>query len=411
MTPAPHRAEPFKLSSMVMSVYLPTFLFSVGQGAVMPVIPLFALDLGASVAMAGFVVGLRGLGLMLFDVPSGVIVSRFGDKGAMVAGTAMVAVAAVGASMSRSVIVLGVISFIMGGGWAFWGLARFAYVTEIVPVQHRGRAMSLVGGANRVGNFVGPVVGGFLGKHFGLESTFYAQAVMGLAASVLVFMVVREGSGSEDLGGHGIGGRLLASIAEHRRVFLTVGLAVVALQILRQGRTVFLPLWGDRIGLDVAQIGVVVGMASFIDAALFYPAGYLMDRLGRKWASVPSLLLMSLGFLALPMTREVHAFALVAMLIGIGNGFGMGINMTLGADFAPAERRGEFLGVWRFMSDAGGAMGPFAVSVVTGVASLGLASIICAVFGLAGTGVMWRLVPETLGPGRRRRSGRLSAPP
>jgi MFS family permease len=396
---------------MVLSVYLPTFLFSVGQGAIMPVIPLFALDLGASVAMAGFVVGLRGLGLMLCDVPSGVIVSRFGDKGAMVVGTAMVAVAAIGASMSRSVFVLAAISFVMGGGWAFWGLARFAYITEIVPVQHRGRAMSLVGGANRVGNFVGPVVGGYLGKHFGLESTFYAQAVMGLAASVLVFVVVRDSSGSEDLGGHGIGGRLLASVAEHRRVLLTAGLAVVALQILRQGRTVFLPLWGDRIGLDVAQIGVVVGIASFIDAGLFYPAGYLMDRIGRKWASVPSLLLMSLGFLALPATRELYGFALIAMVIGLGNGFGMGINMTLGADFAPAERRAEFLGVWRFISDAGGAAGPFAVSLVTGVAGLGSASIICALFGFAGTVVMWRLVPETLRRARQRRPSRLAAPP
>jgi len=48
----PTNEQPFKLGSILFSVYLPTFLFSVGQGAVMPIIPLYALDLGASVAMA-----------------------------------------------------------------------------------------------------------------------------------------------------------------------------------------------------------------------------------------------------------------------------------------------------------------------------------------------------------------------
>jgi len=379
-----------------LSVYLPTFLFAVGQGAVLPIIPLFALDLGASVAMAGVVVGMRGLGLMAFDVPGGVAVSRFGDKGVMVIGTAMVALVAVGASVSTSPMVLGALMLIMGGGWALWQLARLAYVSEVIPIEQRGRALSLVGGAHRLGLFLGPILGGFLGKYYGLGSAFYAQAVMGLAASTLMFVVVRQGSGAEDLAGHGIGGRLAATVVEHRRVFLTAGCAVIALQVLRQGRQVFLPLWGDAIGLDVAQIGLVYGASSFLDAALFYPIGSIMDRWGRKWAAVPSLLTLALGLLVLPATTEVYGYALVAMLTGIGNGFGAGIVQVLGADFAPAERRGEFLGVWRLIGDAGNAGGPFVVSLVVGIASLGLASICTGSLGLAGAVLMWLVVPETL---------------
>src|SRR5512147_720501 len=138
----------FTLRSLAFSVYLPTFFFSIGQGAVLPIIPLFALELGASVAAAGAVVGMRGLGLMLFDLPGGVAVSRFGDKGVMVLGTAMVALVAIGASLSGSVVVLAALMLIMGGGWAFWQLARLAYVSEVTPIQQRGRALSLVGGAH-----------------------------------------------------------------------------------------------------------------------------------------------------------------------------------------------------------------------------------------------------------------------
>lgn len=397
MSLSPSRTQhPFRLSSLIFSVYLPTFLFSIGQGAVLPITPLFALELGASVATAAVVMGLRGLGLILFDLPSGVIVSRFGDKGAMVIGTAMVAVVALGASMTRSVAFLSALMLVMGGGWAFWQVARLAYVSEITPNEQRGRAVSLVGGVTRAGNFVGPILGGFLGKYYGLESAFYAQAVMGLAASAMMFVVVRESSGSEDLGGHGMGGRLIATIVKHREIFLSAGFSVIALQLLRQGRPVFLPLWGNAIGLDVAEIGLIFGISSFLDTWLFYPVGYVMDRWGRKWASIPSLLTLTLGFLILPATSEVYGFALVAILMGIGNGLGAGMVMTLGADFAPVDRRGEFLGVWRFIGDLGVAGGPFIVSVVVGMASLGTASILSAGLGFAGAAVMWLLVPETL---------------
>jgi MFS family permease len=405
-SPNPQAQQPFKLSSLALSVYVPTLLFSIGQGAVLPIIPLFALELGASAAAAGFVIGMRGLGLMLFDVPSGVAVSRFGDKGVMVLGTAMVAVVAVGASLSKSAVVLGVLMLVMGGGWAFWQLARLAYVSEAVPAEQRGRALSLVGGVYRLGLFLGPILGGFLGKHYGLGSAFYAQAVMGLAASTLMFLVVRQGSGAEDLTGHGIGGRLAATVVAHRSVFLTAGCAVIALQVLRQGRQVFLPLWGDAIGLDVAQIGLVYGISSFVDAALFYPSGYVMDRWGRKWASVPSLLTLAIGLLILPATTEVYGYALVAILTGIGNGFGAGIVQVLGADFTPPAKRGEFLGVWRLIGDVGNAGGPFVVSFVVGIASLGLAAICTGTLGLAGALIMWLLVPETLVRGRPRTSGR-----
>jgi MFS family permease len=392
----PREPRPFTLRSLAFSVYVPTLLFSIGQGAVLPIIPLFALELGASTAVAGFVVGMRGLGLMLFDVPGGVAVSRFGDKGVMVLGTAMVAVVAIGASLSKSVAALALLMLIMGGGWAFWQLARLAYVSEVIPIDQRGRALSLVGGAHRLGLFLGPILGGFLGKYYGLESAFYAQAAMGLAASTMMFIVVQQSSGADDLAGHGIGGRLVATVVEHRRVFLTAGCAVIALQVLRQGRQVFLPLWGDAIGLDVAQIGLVYGISSFLDAGLFYPIGYVMDRWGRKWAGVPSLLTLAIGLLILPATTEVYGYGLVAMLTGIGNGFGAGIVQVLGADFAPAERRGEFLGVWRLIGDVGNAGGPFVVSVVVGVASLGLAAICTGSLGLAGAVLMWLVVPETL---------------
>ena len=388
--------QPFKLSSLTLSVYIPTILFSIGQGAVIPIIPLFARELGSSLAAASLIVALRGIGQMVFDLPAGVAVSKWGDKGAMVAGTAMVAIVAVGASFSSSPIMLGVLVFVLGGGWAFWQLARLAYVSELAPVHQRGKALSMLGGMNRVGNFIGPAIGGFLGHEFGLETAFYAQALFGVAASALMFIVVRQGSGSEEIAGRDIGKRLVSTFVDHRKVFFTAGPPSIALTMVRNVRQVFIPLWGESIGLDVSQIGLITSISFFADAAVFYPSGIVMDTWGRKWSAVPCLTTIGLGFVAMPFTTEFYSFAVVAILMGIGNGFGAGINMTLGADFAPAVGRGEFLGAWRVIADLGGSAGPIVTGVLTGIGSLTIASFAASGIGFAGALIMLFFVPETL---------------
>jgi MFS family permease len=397
--PLPAGQPPFKLSSLLFSVYIPSFLFSIGQGAVLPVIPLFAKDLGATAAAASLVFAMRGIGTMALDIPGGIFISKYGDKFAMLAGTVLVALVAIGASLSPTPFALGLLILVMGGGWAFWQLARLAYVSEITPLEHRGRALSLVGGVNRLGNFVGPLIGGFMGQYFGLESVFYVQAAAGLAACAFMFFSVDESLGSEKIEGHGLGGRLVSTVVENKNVFLAAGLPIIALGILRQARQVFLPLWGDSIGLDVAEIGLVVSASTFVDAAVFYPVGLLMDMRGRKWVAVPSLAILAAGFLLLPATNDVTGFVLVGMLTGFGNGLGAGIVMTLGADFAPGIRRGEFLGVWRLIGDAGSGGGPLVVSFVIGIATLGTASVVCGVIGFVGALIMAAFVPETLRAG------------
>ncbi|HEY7466374.1 MAG TPA: MFS transporter [Dehalococcoidia bacterium] len=409
MTPPADRQEPFRLSSLVFSVYVPTILFSIGQGAVIPVIPLFARELGASVAVAAFIAGLKGIGQLLGDMPAGIAVSRWGDKGAMVCGTALIGVTAIGASLSPSPAVLGVLVLIMGIGWAFWQLARLAYVSESAPLEHRGRALSMTGGMNRIGNFIGPAIGGFLGEYAGLEAAFMLQAVMGLAAAAMMFIVVRESGGSEMLSMHGLRGRVAGTVVENRDIFLRAGPPVIALGILRQARQVFLPLWGDHIGLGAGQIGLITSASFFIDATIFYPVGIVMDTWGRKWVAVPCLLLMAVGLLILPLTSDFAAFLAVAVFTGLGNGFGAGINMTLGADFSPDVGRGEFLGVWRLISDVGQAGGPVVISVLTALASLGAASVASGGIGLAGAALLLAFVPEPLKRHRQRLAARLTA--
>lgn len=377
-------------------MYLPTFFFAVGQGAVIPAIPLFAKDLGGSVALAGLVVGLRGLGTMAFDVPAGVMVSRLGEKWAMVIATLALAAVAAGAALSPTVWVFAALILLMGFAWAVWMLARLSFVAEVAPTEVRGRALSLLGGTNRIGNFVGPFAGGFAAQAYGLEAAFYIQAVLALLACAVLAFVVRGEKHVAQTHDEGVYSRLGRIIRENKHVFLTAGLATTALGVLRSSRHAVIPLWGDHLGLNPAEIGIIFGISSAIDMTLFYPVGIIMDRWGRKWSAVPCLLIMAVGLMLVPLTTNLQALLVVGVIIGFGNGLGSGIVMTLGADFSPPGARGEFLGVWRLVSDAGTAVGPALLGLIAGVATLGAASVATGGLGLVGAAIMAFMVKEPL---------------
>lgn len=393
----PGDTPPFRLRQLTMPVYIPTFLFAVGQGAVIPIIPLFAKDLGASVALAGVVVSLRGFGTMGFDIPAGFLVTKVGERGAMVLATLVLTAVALGAALSPSVWAFAALVTAMGCAWAVWLLARLSFVTDIAPLDQRGRALSLLGGSNRVGNFVGPFLGGVVAVRFGLDGAFYVQAALSAAACLVLFTVARE-QGNTHPPSHGgkVYQRFGRVVVEHRGVFATAGLATMAIGALRASRQAVIPLWGDHLGLSAGEIGVIVGISNGLDMTLFYPVGIVMDRWGRKWVGVPCLLFMGIGLMLVPLSTTFGTLLAVSFIASFGNGLGSGIVMTLGADFSPAIGRGEFLGVWRLVGDVGTAGGPAIVGAVSAFASLGAASVATGGIGLAGALVMIFLVAEPL---------------
>ena len=172
---------------------------------------------------------------------------------------------------------------------------------------------------------------------------------------------------------------------------------MVSLQLVRRGRELLLPLWGTHLGLEVDQIGYVIGAAAAVDMSMFAPVGYVMDKYGRKWMSIPSFLVLGAGMAMLPLTNEIWTFGAIAVFTGFGNGLSSGAMMTLGADLAPRQRASEFIGVWRLIGDIGGAAGPIIVGQIATIVTLGWSSIFIAGFGFLGATGVYVIVPETLG--------------
>ena len=382
--------------SLLLPVYLPTFLLSLTEGLLLPILPFYALTFDVSYGMAALVIAAAGIGTMVADVPAGLVLGRLGLKPTMIIGASLVMLATFALAFAQMFPELILYRFIAGIGTAMWGLSRHAFITESIDPRERGRAISVFGGINRIGMFGGPAVGGLIGGVVGLSASFYVAgtlAAIGLLISIIYVRdtrVVLHSSRSVRWG-------LVWQLWQDKKGDLTAAsVAQICGQMIRSGRQAIIPFYAASVlGLNVTQVGAIQTASSLVDMALFIPAGYIMDRYGRKFTSVPSFALMGFGMALIPLTGGFLSLMAVAMLIGVGNGLGSGAMMTLGADLAPKGATGEFLGVWRLVGDSGRASGPVVVGSMTDSTGFTFTAIALGGVGVAAALTLALLVKET----------------
>ncbi|GAB2465401.1 MFS transporter [Xylanimonas ulmi] len=361
----------FPLRTVVLGAFVPAFLFDVGVGALLPVVAPTATALGSSLAVAGVVAALLPVGTIAADLPAGALAARVGDRVAMILAGVVGAGAFVLAALATSLTQLAVAVLALGAAGAVFNLARHSYLTEVTPPLRRARVLSTMGGVHRIGQFVGPFAGALAIDRVGLAGAYWLGAVVALAAAVTV-VVVPDDDGARGATPSPAPERatLGSVLREHRSLFATLGIACLLVGLVRGARQTVIPLWGEHLGLEPAVASVIFGVAGGVDMLLFYPAGKVMDRMGRNWIAIPSMLLMGVALIALPFTGGVASLTAVAMALGFGNGIGSGILMTLGSDASPAHGRAQFLGLWRVLQDTGSAAGPLVVSAGAALGSL-----------------------------------------
>jgi MFS family permease len=381
----------------ILAVYLPTALLAFSQGLLVATLPLYAQDFGVGYELISLAVGAAAIGTLVMDVPAGAFLGKMGLRPAMIGGSALVALSTLLLAFTQHFPLVIALRLLAGVGTAVWGLSRHAYIAEAIPVAQRGKALSTFGGINRMGLFLGPVLGGTIGTVLGLRWSFVVSAI--LAAAALVISIVLLKPVPKPDGGPATRERwaLVGRIVQAKGRDL--GAAAVALtmaQMIRAGRYLIIPLYGaDVLGLDAGQIGLVMTLGALTDVAMFVPAGIVMDRFGRKVASVPSFTVMALGVAMIPLADSFLGLVVASVVIGLGNGLGSGAMMTLGADLAPPGATGEFLGVWRLIGDVGASLGPLVVGWVAASAGLSGGAYVLALTGVGAALTIALLVQET----------------
>ncbi|MEY4321429.1 MAG: hypothetical protein RL167_157 [Actinomycetota bacterium] len=389
------RDSNFSIRSLIVPVFLPSFLFTTAESALIPIIPASAQALGADLPTAGAVAGLLLLGTLIADIPAAAIVNQLGERRSMVLSAIVGMFSALVALFATSIWQLGLGITGIGAGAAVFGLARHGYMAGAAPLEFRGRSLSLLGGTFRAGGFAGPVIGSAAIGTWGVESVFVISVALCLAAAAVVFVgkntpeqLVEQ---KRDLSTFQVAKREFKSLS-------TLGVGAMILAVLRATRIIGLPLWALHIGLSPAETALYIGIASALDFALFYTSGQITDRWGRRWVAIPTLIGLGATHLLFGLATDASLFLTLALLMSLANGVGSGLIMVIAADAAPPQYRNQYLASFRLLIDAGSAAAPQVLAVLAAATSLAISFGFFGVLGFVGASIMWRHLPKRLMP-------------
>jgi MFS family permease len=383
-----------------LSTYLPALVLGLGVGIALPVLPTLAKSFAVSFGVASGVITAFLVGNLVGTIPSGWLIDRLGRRPVLLAGPLLTAATAFLVAGAHSFEALLVLRFFNGFAAQMWVTARLAAISHGAAPGERGRLVSWMFGMDNVGMLAGPVLGGFIAGAWGPRAPFVLYGVLALLALVPTSMFA-EDTPRRDRGGTARAAApplSLRAIVMPRLPFFGVALFAG----LTRG-----PIIADLLHLYAAfayhlgprQIGYLATGAAVLAWPIALIAGWMMDRFGRKRTMVPGfagvgiamVALAVSAFLQLSLAWYVALFLLAVALQALTGGS----IQTLGADVAPPEARGMFLGLWRFIGQGGNTLGPIVFAILADRVNYGSSFLFTAASAAAVAFLLIRFVPET----------------
>ena len=340
------------------------------QMARSPVLPRFAESLGAAPELIGLIVAASTITGVLFKLPAGTLSDLLGRRRLMLLGAVFFAVPPFFYPFVGDAAALLVLRFVHGFATAIFSPVASAYVASLGEAG-RGARLGWFSSANDVGATAGPLIGGLvLYATASFPDAYLLSGVLGAAALLLVLRVPDvEAEGSATAGaprGHAAQFRAgLGEVAKTPAVFVAAG--VEAAMYIGFGAFLgFLPLYARTVGLDDAQIALVLALELSVSVLAKPLAGRISDRAGRNPVIVIGLLFCAA---ALPLIFRAETFAslLAAVpVLGLGVAAVTPATNAFLADLVAARRLGAAMGVFGTIWDIGEAAGPILAGALIG---------------------------------------------
>lgn len=167
----------------LFTLMLPAMLLGLGRGFTVPVLPALALEFDANVAAAGLMVIAPMLGALAVTLPTGYLIDRVGRRGLLILAPAITSLSAF--LVLRAASYPELLAYLSLGGIAqqMWQMSRLAAIADSSAQNRRGRQITGMASAGRVGTLMGPLLGGLTGELLGVRVPF---AIYGVAAALAV---------------------------------------------------------------------------------------------------------------------------------------------------------------------------------------------------------------------------------
>jgi len=329
-----------QLRRNLLILFTAGLLFWCSIGSLLPTLPLYIQEVGATKQQIGIVMGSFAIGLLSFRGWIGRLSDRRGRKIALLIGSAVVSIAPLGYLVVQSVPLLMALRAFHGISIAAFTTSYVALVVDLTPQNIRGQVIGYMSLVVPLGVAIGPAVGGYLQAAAGYEALFSAVAMSGIASFACILLIANPPSHSLPVSQKQI--KFWQILVSPRVRIPSLIMFIVGLDfgIVHT----FMPLFLKDTGVDLNAgfFYTVAAMASF-SVRLF--SGQASDKLGRGLFLTISLTSYCLGMFVLWQATDTNTFLLGAILEGVGSGIVIPMVSAMMSDRSQAHERAQVLAV------------------------------------------------------------------
>lgn len=345
-----------------------------------PVLPLFALYLGAGPEAIGFAVGVSTVTGIFFKLPAGALSDVIGRKKTMLIGLLVFAFTPFAYLFIRDYNLLIFIRFIHGFATAVYGPVSMAVVIDVAGGR-KGEMLSWFSSVTIIGNLIGAPVGGLILYSMSAGNPTIAEfqtvyVISGIAGMVSLFIALKilahgekieKGKSLKESYKKFLSG--IKNVISDKRILITSNME--GLQNMTVGALeAFLPVYAVKVaGLNEFQAGLLWGIQVFVTIISKPLMGRVSDRYGRGSLIVTGMILCALSFGAIPLLSSFYLLMITAIMFGFGEAFVTSSSAALVADICKEKHFGTAMGTFGTIFDIGHASGPILAGIL--IAKLG----------------------------------------
>lgn len=342
----------------VRALLLSLTLSSLGLGISLPIVALFALELGAGGFLIGLILALRWLSRLVTDVPAGVLSEKLGRRRLYVVGTALAALSGVMSALAPDAGWLAAARIVEGVGAGMAATVSLALVADLSNKSNRGRMLGQYQAAHRLGLWFGPAIGGVLAVTVDLRAALWAYAILA-ATAIVPALFVRERATHTATVDIVSTKDSLGALFRSRDMLLISAIGFAIFFTMTGAQFTVLPLFATgELALGADVVGWTMFAINTVGFVLLYPTGMLSDRGYRREVVVALAVAAALGLLVLAVAADALALWVAAVLLAGGAALRGPATQAYAMDAGGRGSHGATAGVFRAVADAGSTAGP-----------------------------------------------------
>jgi DHA1 family multidrug resistance protein-like MFS transporter len=303
-------------------LFLSIFSAVTGVGIVIPLLPVYAHDLGASGFYISMIFGSFSISRTVFLPYFGRLSDQNGRKPYIVIGLFAYALVSIGFMFVASVESLIGLRFLHGIASAMIMPVAQAYVGDITPKGEEGFYMGLFNMSMFASLSIGPFMGGVINHTYGLNAAFAGMGALAVVAFLFSYCLLPK----NDLG-------YTSKETKKPESWLKIlsNKTILGLFIFRLTYTTcvgvvwcFLPLFGaTKFGLNSSQTGTLVMIMVLVGGILHTPMGYVADRVSRPFLTITGGLIITASMAAAGWADGFGFLMVTSVFFGLGGGIAL----------------------------------------------------------------------------------------